>query len=215
MKIVNREVESSECNNGKVLRRDRFSLENCHIDLQNAISDMTDGEEGMQYVMTNSVTERTLHGSIEHLQGHSQLSATRPDILIDDQRRLHHDDSIVWSDQYNPSPAINQIDIHPQFSGQDMVEMTFIPICTERIAVPVLIESREKPEQIALSTKESQIRCIWTDGSRDDLGNVGAAIAWTAGTRWAGLKYRLGRNKEVFDAELFALLQATIYWIYV
>jgi hypothetical protein len=26
----------------------------------------------------------------------------------------------------------------------------------------------------------------------------------------AGLKYRLGRNKEVFDAELFALLQATI-----
>jgi hypothetical protein len=25
-----------------------------------------------------------------------------------------------------------------------------------------------------------------------------------------GLKYRLGRNKEVFDAELFALLRATI-----
>jgi ribonuclease HI len=61
-----------------------------------------------------------------------------------------------------------------------------------------------------LSTKEPQIRCIWTDGSRDDLGNVGGATAWKERTQWAGLKYRLGRNKEVFDAELFALLQATI-----
>jgi ribonuclease HI len=91
-----------------------------------------------------------------------------------------------------------------------MVEKTFIPIRTERIAVPVLIESREKAEQTALSTKEPQIRCIWTDRSRDDLGNVGAAIAWEEGTQWAELKYRLGHNKEVFDAELFALLQATI-----
>jgi ribonuclease HI len=76
--------------------------------------------------------------------------------------------------------------------------------------MPVLIESREKAEQTALSTKEPEIRCIWTDGSRDDLGNVGAAVAWKEGTEWTGLKYRLGRNKDVFDAELFALLRATI-----
>jgi ribonuclease HI len=76
--------------------------------------------------------------------------------------------------------------------------------------VPVLIESREKAEQTALSTDEPEMRCIWTDGSRDDLGNVGAAVAWKEGTEWTGLKYRLGRNKEVFDAELFALLRATI-----
>jgi ribonuclease HI len=101
-------------------------------------------------------------------------------------------------------------DIHPQFSGQDVVETTFIPTSTERIAVPVLIESREKAEQTALSTNEPEIRCIWTDGSRDDLGNVGAAVAWKDGTEWTGLKYRLGRNKEVLDAELFALLRATI-----
>jgi hypothetical protein len=68
----------------------------------------------------------------------------------------------------------------------------------------------EKAEQTALSTKEPEIRCIWTDGSRDDLGNVGAAVAWEEGTEWTGLKYRLGRNKEVFDAELFALLPATM-----
>jgi ribonuclease HI len=91
-----------------------------------------------------------------------------------------------------------------------MVETRFIPIWTARIAVTVLIESCEKAEQTALSTKEPQIRCIWTDGSPDDLGNVGAAVAWKEGTQWAGLKYRLARNKGVFDAELFALLRATI-----
>jgi hypothetical protein len=61
-----------------------------------------------------------------------------------------------------------------------------------------------------LSTDEPEIRCIWTDGFRDDLGNVGAAVAWKEGTECIGLKYRLGRNKEVFDAELFTLRRATI-----
>jgi hypothetical protein len=96
-----------------------------------------------------------------------------------------------------------------QKARQDVVDTTFIPTSTERIAVPVLIESREKAEQTVLSTKEPEIRCIRTDGSRDDLGNVGAVVAWKEGTEWTGLKYRLGLNKEVFDAEVFALLRAT------
>jgi ribonuclease HI len=56
----------------------------------------------------------------------------------------------------------------------------------------------------------ARTKCLWTDGSRDDLGNVGAAVAWKEVDEWTGLKYRLGRNKEVFDAELFAILQATV-----
>jgi hypothetical protein len=117
MKIINRDGESSECIDGEVLPRDRFFLENRLINLKKAMSNMTDGEEGIQsigHIMTNSVPWRMFHGSSEHLQGHSQLSATRPDILIDDQRRLHHDNSIGWSDEYNPSPAINQIDMGGQ-----------------------------------------------------------------------------------------------------
>jgi hypothetical protein len=50
--------------------------------------------------------------------------------------------------------------------------------------VPVLIESCKKAEQTALSTDEPEMRCIWTDGSRDDLGNVGAAVAGNEGTEW-------------------------------
>jgi hypothetical protein len=91
-----------------------------------------------------------------------------------------------------------------------VVEATVIPISMERIPAPVLIESREKAEQTALSMDEREMRCIWSDGSWDDHGNVGAAVAWKVDTEWTGLKYRLGCNKDAFDAEVFALLRATI-----
>jgi ribonuclease HI len=43
-----------------------------------------------------------------------------------------------------------------------------------------------------------------------DHGNVGAAVAWKVVDQWTGLKYGLGRNKEVFDAELYANIRATV-----
>jgi hypothetical protein len=58
--------------------------------------------------------------------------------------------------------------------------------------------------------RESQTKCIWADGFRDDLGNVRAAVSWKAVDEWMGLKYRLRKNKEVFDSELFGILQATM-----
>jgi ribonuclease HI len=51
---------------------------------------------------------------------------------------------------------------------------------------------------------------IWTDGSRFDNGRVGAACVWqTPGPGgWRGRRFFLGTNKEVFDAETFAIYQA-------
>lgn len=65
---------------------------------------------------------------------------------------------------------------------------------------------------------------IWTDGSRLDVGKVGAVVVWwreahtpppwvgphTGATHhplrkevvWTGRRLRLGNNKEVFDAEV-------------
>jgi ribonuclease HI len=91
-----------------------------------------------------------------------------------------------------------------------MVESTRIPTSTQKITAPVIIEPLQQAEQTALSMSESRTKCIWTDGSRDDLGNVGAAVAWKDVDEWTGLKYRLGTNKEIFDAELFAILRATV-----
>ena len=49
---------------------------------------------------------------------------------------------------------------------------------------------------------------IWTDGSRSDSGRVGAACAWRTQDGWAGRRFYLGNNKEVSDAELFAICLA-------
>ena len=71
---------------------------------------------------------------------------------------------------------------------------------------------------------------IWADGSRLDNGKVGVAAVWweeahipppwtevRAGNTchpihkaagWAGRQCHLGRNKDVYDAELYALRQA-------
>ena len=50
---------------------------------------------------------------------------------------------------------------------------------------------------------------IWTDGSRLEDGKVGAECAWrTQEGIWEGRRFHLGDNKEVFDAEVFAIYQA-------
>ena len=46
---------------------------------------------------------------------------------------------------------------------------------------------------------------IWTDGSRLDSGAVGAACTWQSSEGWEGRRFHLGNNKEVFDAEVFAI----------
>lgn len=49
---------------------------------------------------------------------------------------------------------------------------------------------------------------VWTDGSQKDSGGVGAAVVWQTPGGWAGRRYRLGSNKEVFDAGTYAIYQA-------
>lgn len=70
----------------------------------------------------------------------------------------------------------------------------------------VIIDSRQGAHQTAGSwTRED---AIWADGSW--LGNerVGAACAWRAPSGWTERRFHLGSNKEVFDAEVYAIYQA-------
>ena len=45
---------------------------------------------------------------------------------------------------------------------------------------------------------------MWTDGSKLDQGNVGAAVCWKdkISNQWKEKRVFLGKNKEVLDAEL-------------
>ena len=54
----------------------------------------------------------------------------------------------------------------------------------------------------------SQRDTVWTDGSRLVNGRVGAACVWRTPSGWEGRCFHLGDNKEVFDAEVYAIAQA-------
>ena len=70
----------------------------------------------------------------------------------------------------------------------------------------------EKKEEALKTAKEwpeaSQIDTIWTDGSRLEDKRVGAAVAFMGRNGWEQNGVYLGKNKEVFDAELFAIGKA-------
>lgn len=48
---------------------------------------------------------------------------------------------------------------------------------------------------------------LWTDGSRLDTGNVGAAVIWRDKSlnKWRETSLFLGENKKILDAELWAI----------
>ena len=68
----------------------------------------------------------------------------------------------------------------------------------------------EKKEEALRTAKEwSRPDTVWTDGSRQEDGAVGAACVWRSPEGgWTGRRFQLGKNKEVFDAEVFAVWQA-------
>ena len=88
----------------------------------------------------------------------------------------------------------------------------------ERAERQVWGDFRVFPGQVHLTGSEEALgvakgwnewaRTAWTDGSRLDNGRVGAAVAWKEGGGWRGRNSYLGTNKEIFDAEVFAILQA-------
>ena len=73
----------------------------------------------------------------------------------------------------------------------------------------VVIQEKEQALAVAGGWDTDSPNTVWTDGSRLDSGDVGAACASSGGGgEWVGQGFYLGHNKEVFDAEIFAIYQA-------
>jgi len=53
---------------------------------------------------------------------------------------------------------------------------------------------------------------IWTDGSRLEDGSVGCAVAryHPEHDAWTGVRVHIGKNQEVYDAELHAIYRAML-----
>ena len=77
----------------------------------------------------------------------------------------------------------------------------------QRFGGTIIVEEKEKALRTA---KEwSGPDTVWTDGSRQDNSAVGAACVWRSPKGgWTGRRFQLGKNKVVFDAEVFAMWQA-------
>ena len=68
-------------------------------------------------------------------------------------------------------------------------------------------QSRRRNGQSA-SDSQRHRGTIWTDGSRLDRGDVGAAYVWKTPAGWTGYRFHPGTNKEVFDAKVHAMYRA-------
>ena len=77
----------------------------------------------------------------------------------------------------------------------------------QELHAEVIMERKEKALEVSRGW-ENKSDTIWTDGSRLDSKAVGAAIAFKREGAWRERGFYLGRNKEIFDAEIFAILQA-------
>ena len=77
------------------------------------------------------------------------------------------------------------------------------------IRATVYVERKEEALRVAREwTDENQKDTVWTDGSRLENERVGCAVAFKKEGSWKEIGLYLGRNKEVFDAEVFAIGQA-------
>ena len=77
----------------------------------------------------------------------------------------------------------------------------------KELRAEVIVEKKEGALRTAREWTEHQ-GTVWTDGSRLESGAVGAEVAFRAGDGWVKKGTYLGKNKEVFDVEVFAILQA-------
>ena len=77
----------------------------------------------------------------------------------------------------------------------------------EEIRAEVIVEKKEDALRVAAEWSDHR-GTVWTDGSRLEHGPIGAAWAFKRGDKWVRRVTFLGSNKEVFDAEVYAVLQA-------
>ena len=72
----------------------------------------------------------------------------------------------------------------------------------------VIIKS--KKEAIEEAKKNNSGLVLWTDGSKLDQGPAAAAVCWEekSSAKWKEKSIFLGKNKEILDAELWAILEA-------
>jgi ribonuclease HI len=72
--------------------------------------------------------------------------------------------------------------------------------------VELIQEEREEAKKEAERERPGLV--MFTDGSRQENGAAGYAVAWKNGQSWEGVKVHMGYNQEAYDAECAAIARA-------
>jgi ribonuclease HI len=93
-----------------------------------------------------------------------------------------------------------------QLRSPVMVEATQMLWTRSSLKGRVIIEDAGSAKATAEAWTIDRGRAVFTDGSKGEDGWTGCAAVWRNGEGgWQGRKIFMGRNKEVFDAELYAI----------
>jgi hypothetical protein len=84
-------------------------------------------------------------------------------------------------------------------------ERTTLPIEKESLKGKGIILEEEQAKVEAKRKGEGLV--LWTNGSRRDNEWVGCAVVWEKEGRWEKRRVHLGRQKQAFDAEMYAVLE--------
>jgi ribonuclease HI len=85
-------------------------------------------------------------------------------------------------------------------------EGTTLSEVKKRLKGQVIIQDEEQALEEARKERDGLV--FWTDGSRKEDEWVGCAVVWKEGGRWNKRRVHLGRQKEAFDAEMYAMSEA-------
>jgi len=83
---------------------------------------------------------------------------------------------------------------------------TTLPTEKRRLKGKVIIQEAEQALEEAKLERDGLV--LWTDGLRKEDEWVGCAVVWEEGGRWNKRRTHLGRQKEAFDAEMYAMSEA-------
>jgi ribonuclease HI len=85
-------------------------------------------------------------------------------------------------------------------------EGTTLPEVKKRLQGQVIIQDEEQALEEVKKERDGLV--MWTDGSRKEDEWVGCAVVWEEGGRWNKGRVHLCRQKEAFDAEMYAMSEA-------
>ena len=85
-------------------------------------------------------------------------------------------------------------------------ERTTLPTENRSLRGNIIIQDGEHALEEAKLERDGLV--FWTDGSRKEDEWVGCAVVWKEKGRWKKKRTHLGRQKEAFDAEMYAMSEA-------